>query len=164
MKRRSLAIAGLLICMFSGTSQAQINNQAVMTNADYNTFLTRLEAALPQWESALNKIEPEKAPEVSYSMGKSIVNSRDYSLTNVTSIREFVAKQRAKRTVSGEFSIYVSLNSLFSGISSVGALQQVAGMNSYRIMNYLPEVASFYSSLGFDVSARVELLENGQCH
>ena len=51
-----------ILCTFGIVSQAQSNDNRLMTDADYKTFLSQVEAVLPKWETALKGIDLERVP------------------------------------------------------------------------------------------------------
>ncbi len=142
--------------------KAQITDKR-MTDADYKAFLFQVEQALPKWETALMNVDPEKDSRVSYSLGKAIAEQRDIALMEVGNIRPYIAKQRTKRTVSGELALYNFLEGLFDAGHSMVWMEDFGGLTLSSIEKYAPELGALYARIGNDVIARVTLLEKGTC-
>jgi hypothetical protein len=73
----------LLLGGFNTISHAQTVDKRLMSDADYNVFLLQVKTALPRWEAALKNIDPEKSPQISYALGKMVVQSRDVGLMEI---------------------------------------------------------------------------------
>jgi hypothetical protein len=142
---------------------AQASDNKLMTDADYRAFLLRVEVALPIWETALKGIDPEKDSRISYALGKAIVDEKNLSLIEVGNVRQFVAKQRVKRTVYGELALHGFLESLYSAMGDLVTLEIAGGLTLSNLEKYAPEIGALTGSIANDVFARVALLEKGTC-
>jgi hypothetical protein len=163
VNRALSAVFVLLLCAFCARSQAQITDTRLMTDADYKAFLLQVEAALPKWEAAFKNIDPEKNPQISFSQGKYIVLWRNLGLMEIGNIRQYVAKQRVKRTVSGELALSGFLQSLYDAGEEVVNFEGLTGLTLSSLEKYAPELATLEIRIGDDVEARVALLEKGTC-
>ncbi|MFI5110806.1 MAG: hypothetical protein ACHP78_18445, partial [Terriglobales bacterium] len=134
----------------------------LMTDAEYKSFLSEVDGKLPEWEAALKKIDPAKA-DTSYAVGEKIVQYRDLALMQVGYAREFVAKQRVKRTVSGELALEGFLRGVFDTMGSVIVIETSAGITLSTLETFAPQISKLLGSISNDVTARVELLEKGTC-
>ena len=144
-------------------SQAEVRSDKLMTDAEYKAFLLQVEVALPKWEAALKSIDPEKDSQISYPLGKSIVSQRDVGLMEIGNIRQFVAKQRVKRTVYGELALHGFLTSVYDAMDSVVSFEVAGGLTPSGLEKYAPELSALDIRIGNDVNARVALLEKGSC-
>jgi hypothetical protein len=154
----------VMFFLFSvSVSQAQSANPMLMSDAAYKTFLSQMEAALPKWETALKSINVEKMPQLSYSMGKSIADSKTLGLTEIGNIRTFIHFQRQKHTVSGELALKGSLDSLRDAGQGILWKEAVSGQNFSPLEKYDLQITSFSAGIWIDAIARVELLEKGAC-
>ena len=177
---RAFSVVSLILCftaVASAQSVAQAKKQTApgstrsqdrvsdkgLSDADYKIFLSQVELVLPKWETALKNIDPENDERISYSLGKSIVDKRDLGLTEVGNIRLYVAKQRVKRTVSGELALFEFLQSLYDLMGDVVGLEVAAGLTLSSLEKCAPELGALSGRIGNDVYARVALLEKGVC-
>jgi hypothetical protein len=83
-----------LLCVSSAVSQTQSTDPRLMSDADYKTFLSQVETALPKWETELKGIDLEKVPQLPYPVGKSIADSQTIGLMEIGNIRTFIHSQR----------------------------------------------------------------------
>lgn len=133
-----------------------------MTEVDYKNFLSLVEKKLPAWEVSLKKIDPAKTS-ASYEVGKSIVDFRDLALREIGYVREALAKQGAKHSVSGELALDGYLRGVYDAMSSVVSMEVASGITASNLDPYFAEIGSLNIRIGNDVQARVELLEKGKC-
>jgi hypothetical protein len=133
-----------------------------MNDTQYNAFLTEVENKLPVWEAALKRIDPEKS-NASYASGKKVVEFRDLALREVDYARQFTAKQRVKRTVSGELALEGFLRGVFDQMDSVVNTEEAAGLTLSDLEKYASSISDLVIKIADDVTARVELLERGSC-
>ena len=152
-----------LLCASSALSQAQPSDSKLMSDADYKVFLSRIETDLPKWEAAYKSIDLEKAPQLSYSAGKSIADFQTVGLTEIDNIRTFIYMQRRKRTVQGELALMMFLNSLFDEGEEIVSREVLAGVTLSNLETYAPEMSTFSKDLFVDIQERVALLEKGVC-
>jgi hypothetical protein len=134
-----------------------------MTDADYKTFLSQVEAVLPKWETALKGIDLERVPRLSYSVGKSIADSQTVGLTEIDNIRTFIFMQRRKRTVYGELALKGFLDSLFEMGDEIVWREAIMGLNLTGLEKCAPELSALAMRITNDAMARVEQLEKGTC-
>jgi hypothetical protein len=161
---RVLSIALVVFsCAFCVSGQAQANDKRLMTDAEYKTYLHQVEAELPKWETEFKNIDLEKVPQISYSQGKLIVDQRDVGLMEIGYIRDRVARQTVKRTVSGELALYNHIQSLWSTWETIGLLEIAHDLTLTHLEKYRPEFSELEMRIGNDVIARVELLEKNRC-
>lgn len=154
----SIAIV-MLSCVFCESGQAQANDKRLMSGAEYKTYLHQVEAEIPKWETELKSIDLEKVPQISYSTGKLIVDQRDLCLMQIGYICNRVAKEAVKRTVSGELSLYMHIQSLWSTWETIGDLEIANNLTFTHLEKYRPEFSELEIRIANDVIARVELLE-----
>jgi hypothetical protein len=133
-----------------------------MTMAEYKSFLDKVERQLPVWEAGLKRIDPAKT-NASYAVGKQIVQFRDLALKEVGWVREYVAKERVKHTVSGELALKDFLQGVYDTMDSVVTTEIAAGITASNLESYSPEISPLVIRIGNDVTARVQLLEKGAC-
>jgi hypothetical protein len=153
----------VLSCTFCTFGQAQAVDERLMTDAEYNTYLHQVEAALPKWERDIKNIAPEKVPQISYSEGKLIADQLDVGLMQIGYIRDRVAKQTVKRTVSGELALYNHIQSLWFTWETIGMLEIAHNLALTHLEKHRPELSELERHIGNDVIARVELLEKNTC-
>ena len=110
----------------------------------------------------MNKVDPTNS-NASYATGEKIVQYRDLTLKEVGWVREYVGKQRQKRTVSGELALDGFLRGVFDGMESIVSMEIAAGLTLSNLENYAPEISKLNIQIANDVTARVELLEKGIC-
>ena len=134
-----------------------------MNDAEYSTFLSELEASLPKWEAAFKSIDLEKAPQLSYLVGKSIADSRTVGLTEIDNIRTYIHFQRRKRTLYGELALKGFLDSLFNSGHEILWKEAASGQNLSTFEKYGPQIDAFAARIWIDAMARVQLLEKGTC-
>ena len=135
-----------------------------MSDADYKTFLSQVEAALPKWETAYESIDLEKAPQLSYLAGKSIEDSKIVGLTEIDNIRTFIHFQRSKRSVKGELQLMVLLNTLFDDGEEIVGFEVVSGLTLSNLEKYAPEMSTFSKDLFVDIQERVHYLKKVRVH
>lgn len=150
------------LCAFPGRSQAQNRDTRLMTTAEYKSFLDSVERKLPGWEEGLRKIDPAKT-NASYAAGERIVQFRDLALKELGWVREYVAKQRTKHTVSGELALERFLRGAYDEMDSVVTTEIAYGITASNLESYVPEISPLMIRVANDVTARVELLEKGTC-
>ena len=129
------------ICL---SAQTQQSDTRLMNSSDYKKLLEQVRLQAPKWEASLKSIDPAKA-NVSYAVGKQIVDWRDLGLKEVAWSEKYAEKEMTRHTVSGELGLR-------------GFLQAVSGLDKFA-----PELSSMNIGLGNDLIARVELLEKGVC-
>ena len=134
----------------------------MLTEAEYKKLLDRVEIALPVWETALKKVDPSKT-NASYAAGKQIVENRDTGLTQIAYVRQWIAKQRTKHTVSGELALDGFLRGVFDAMDSVVVTEIAFGVTASDLEKYAPQLSPLLIQIANDVAARVELLEKGTC-
>jgi len=140
-----------------------LTDKRLMSDADFTTFLLQVDSALPKWETALKNIEPEKDSQISYALGKMIVENRDIGLMDIGNIRTRVAKLRVKRTVSDELVLSLSLQTLSDSIEEEVGVEAVANMTLSDLEKFAPELTTLRLRIVNDVIARVALLEKSTC-
>jgi hypothetical protein len=154
----------LLVFLFGlgAATRAYGSDNRLMTDAEYKSFLNEVDSKLPTWEAALKKIDPAKS-EASYDVGEKVVQARDLALMQVGYARQFVVKQRAKRTVSGELALQTFLHGIFDSMQSVVMMEISAGLTLSTLETLAPQIGRIDGLISNDVIARVELLEKGTC-
>jgi hypothetical protein len=163
-KSRALSVALVVLSFtFCAHGQAQSNDKRLMTDAEYKTYLHQVEDALPKWETDLKNIDLEKVPQISYSTGKLIVDQRDLCSIQIGYIRDRIAKQTVKRTVSGELSLYNHIQSLRTTWETIVMLEATNNLTLTHLEKYLPGFSELEMRIGNDVIARVALLEKNTC-
>lgn len=153
----------LLLSASSVLSQIQSADPRLLSDADYNVFLSQVENELPKWETALKGIDPAKTPQISYGAGKSILAQRNIGMMETDNIRDFIAMQRRKRTVYGELAIKGFFDSLFDVEEEITWMQAINGNPISTFDKYAPQLDALSARIGTDAMARVELLEKGAC-
>jgi len=134
-----------------------------MSDADYKTFLSQVETALPMWESDLKNIDLEKVPQLPYPVGKSIADSKTVGLMEIDNIRTLIHSQRVKRTVYGELALKGCLDSLYDMAEEIVWSEAIEGVTLTSLEKYGPELSTLNMRLATDAMARVQLLEKGAC-
>ncbi len=159
MKRLMLLLLAVLLA-FCAAPWAHGGDTRLMTESEYKGFLDKVEIELPKWEAALKKIDPAKT-NASYAVGKQIDQSRDLALKEAAWVRQYVAKERVRHTVSGELALRGFLESLFNQMDTVVVTEIMFGITASNLENYAPQISSLVIRIANDVTARVELLEKG---
>jgi hypothetical protein len=77
-------------------------------------------------------------------------------------VRAFVAKQRLKRTVSGELALADFLENLFDAMGDEVSLASVSGL-TLSDLDKDSELRAVIVRIKNDLTARVKLLEEGAC-
>lgn len=162
-----MKIAHILLLVFlSGLGDATKTYAAdarLMTDAEYKSFLSEVDSKLPVWEAALKKVDPAKS-DASYAVGEKVVQFRDLGLMQVGYARQFVAKQRIKRTVSGDLALEGFLRGIFDSMDSMMITEVSAGVTiSADLDAFAPQISKLEISISNGVTARVKLLEKGTC-
>lgn len=166
VKSIALMLVPLSIILFfacCAVSRAQATDPRLMTDAEYRNRLLQIEAELPKWETAFRSIDPEKIPQLPYSVGKSIEDSQTVGLTEIDNIRDFISMQRRKRTVYGELALKGFLDSLFDMEEEIVWREAIMGQGPTSLEKYGPQISAFAADIGIDAMARVELLEKRPC-
>lgn len=89
---------------------------------------------------------------------------RDLGLLQVGYACQFIAKQRAKRSVFGELALEGFLRGIFDHLDSMMITEVSAGVTiSSELAAFVPQISKFEILLSNDVTARVQLLERGTC-
>jgi len=156
----------LLLVFLSGLGAATkgyATDTRLMTDAEYKTFLSDVDSKLPVWEAALKKVDPAKS-DASYAVGEKVVQFRDLAPMQIQNARQFVAKQRIRRTVSGELALESFLRGIFDSTDSMMITEVSAGVTlSAELDAFAPQISKLEVLISNDVIARVELLEKGAC-
>jgi hypothetical protein len=160
--KNPLVLLPLLFLFAISLTQARATDDRLMTDAEYKSFLGEVEIKLPEWAAALRKIDPAKTS-ASYTEGKDIMDYRSLALREIDYVRQSLAKQRAKHTVSGELSLDAFLRGVYDAMSSVVAMEVASGITASNLESYFAEIGKLNGRIGNDVQARVELLEKGTC-
>jgi hypothetical protein len=160
MKWQALALITLL-CL-SSIAQTQGHDARLMSALEYKGVLDKIDAELPKWELSLKSVDPAKTA-ASYAVGKEIVGYRDIGLMQTGYVRQYVAKEHARHTVSGELALEGFLRGVFDAMESMVATETIAGVTASNVEKYAPEIAPLQARIGNDVTARVELLEKATC-
>jgi len=152
----------VFVCVLCVVPQMRGEDKRLMSEVEYKKFLDKIEAALPEWEGAFKRIDPAQT-NVSYAAGEQIVKNRDVGLMQVGYVRQWVAKERTKHTVSGELHLFGFLQGVYDQMESVVVMEIAAGVTASNLEKYAPELGGLGKQIGNDVTARVELLEKGSC-
>jgi hypothetical protein len=78
-------------------------------------------------------------------------------------VRQYIAKERARHSVSGELALEGFLRGVFDAMESMVATEAIAGVTASDVEKYAPDIAPLQAQIENDVTARVELLEKGAC-
>jgi hypothetical protein len=163
LRMKSVRIVLLVsLCALGMVTRANATDGRLMTDAEYKSFLNDVESKLPAWEGALKKIDPAKS-EASYSIGDQIGQARDLALMLVGYARQAVAKQRVKRTVSGELALETFIKGVFDSMQSIVMLEISAGLTLSTLETFAHHTGELDGLISNDVIARVELLEKATC-
>jgi hypothetical protein len=163
MPRIFIVVIFFLLPFYSAESQTKSADTRLMSDADYKTFLSQVEAGLSKWETMLKGIDPEKIPQISYSRGKSFLDQRNLGLIEIGNIHLFISEQRIKRTVYGELALKGFLDSLFDVGEEIVWEEDFSGLHLTTLEKYAPELGAFSARISTDAMARVELLEKNAC-
>jgi hypothetical protein len=92
-----------------------------------------------------------------------IVDQRDLGLREIGYIRDYIARQTVKRTVSGELALSGFLQSLFDIGEEIVWMEDFSGLTLTHLEKDAPELSELVIRIGNDVNARVALLEKKTC-
>ena len=112
-----LALVAMLICSSFATAQTQMPDKRLVSDADFRAVLSQVDATLSALVARLKSIDLDKAPQISYSRGKSIEAQRDLGLMEIDIVRKEISQLGAKRSVSGELTSEESLDTFFNSIA-----------------------------------------------
>lgn len=160
--KSTLAVLALLCGAFSASAQPLADNRLI-SDADFKAFLAQLEDSIPKWDAEFRGVDVDKNEQISYAVGKMIVDRRNLCLSEIEDIRSNLARLRAKRTVSGELALLGFLQSLYDMAEETENIEDAAGVELSHFEKYAPSLGSLQMRLGNDVTARVELLEKATC-
>jgi hypothetical protein len=158
MKQAVALFAFVLILSASSQAQSTTDNR-LLSDAEYRALLNQLDAHFPEWERALQSIDPAKN-NVSYAVGRNIVRYRDLALMEVKNARYYVQQERAKRRISRELGLQLFLQSVFDSMETIIVEDPTIDV---PLEKYAPKMSELISKLGNDTIARVELLEKAAC-
>ena len=133
-----------------------------MSPTEYNKVLDQIAVESTKWEAALKKADPAKS-NVSYAVGKQIVEWRELGLKEVAWARQTAAKERAKHTVSGELALEGFVEGVFNMMDNMVQTEIAAGITISDLEKYAPDIGSLRIRIANDVTTKVELLEKGTC-
>lgn len=161
---RSTLVVFVLVCgALSASAQSQTTDSRLMSDSDFKAVLAQLDVSIPKWEAEFKGIDVEKNGQISYVIGKAIVDRRDLCLVEIGNVRTYAARLRVKRTVSGELALLGFLQSLYDLAEEEENLENIAGVTLSHFDKYALDLGSLQMRIGNDVSARVELLEKATC-
>jgi hypothetical protein len=143
----------------SALVNAQTKDARLMTEAEYKAFLSAVQAKLPDWRVALERVDPAKT-NLSYAVGQKVVEHRNLGLMQMESATKQIALERVKRSVSRELWLHASLQGVYD---SIDAMVVYAPSVDLPVETYVPEIAELIRKIANDSHARVELLEKGTC-
>ncbi|MGA7521829.1 MAG: hypothetical protein WBW84_05070 [Acidobacteriaceae bacterium] len=158
----AVAFAIFLASVFTIALHAQ-TSAGPMSDAGYKAFLSQVDAVLPRLQTALKNIKPESDPRVSYAAGRMIVQERDLALLEIGNIRDYVARQRVKRTVYGEVALFNFIQSLYDSLSAETGAEAISNVTLSHLEKFAPEVGTLAGRIGNDSMVRVALLEKSTC-
>ena len=160
MKWQAFALITLLCA--SAPAQNKGHDARLMSGLEYKSVLDKVDVELPRWELSLRRVDPAKTT-ASYEVGKQIVGYRDIGLMQIGYVRQYVARERSRHTVSGELALEGFLRGVFDAMESMVATETITGVTASDVEKYAPEIAPLSAQIGNDVAARVELLEKATC-
>ena len=163
MPKAFAAVLLFMLALSSAVSQTKPADPRLMSDAEYNVFLSRVETVLPKWETTLKNLDLDKLPQNSNSKGLSLADCRYLGLMQIDSTRTFIARQRVKRTVYGELALKGFLDSLFDMAEEIVWREVIGGVTLTSLEKYAPELSKLNIRLATDAMARVQLLEKGAC-
>jgi hypothetical protein len=149
----------VLLAIFSLASHAQTKDARLMSEAEYKSFLNSVEAKLPEWQMALERVDPAKT-NVSYAVGQKVIEYRNLGLTQIESATKQVALERVKRSVSRELWLHSSLQGIYDSIDAMAVYDPSVDL---PVEKYVPVLSEFLLKIANDSHARVELLEKATC-
>ncbi len=159
-----LALADILICSSFAAAQTQMSDKRLLSDSDFRAVLSQVETTLTSWETQLKGIDLDKAPQISYSRGKSIEAQRDFGLMEIDIIRKEVSKLRVKRSASGELALEESLDTFFDSTALWESTDDFASLVHFDdSVKAGLDAGMLVTRIGNDVQARVEMLEKGAC-
>ncbi len=133
-----------------------------MNEDEYKDFLNEITASLPAWATELSGVDLTGA-KMTASSRKKIVEARNLGLAEVRFIRDSVADQRQKRTVSGEVTLWSYLQALYDTMDSIALSSLSVGITQSSLQAQAPQLKRLIGQIATDASARVESLEAAQC-
>ena len=158
-----MKILAFLLVLFSLYQfRVDAQDKRLLSSSEYRDLLDKIQGESGKWEASLKNVDPAKT-NVSYSIGKQIEQWRDLALKEVVWTRQSVAKERLKHSVSGELELRGFLQGVFDMMDNVVRTEVAAGVTLSDVEKYAPEISSLLLRMSNDVTARVELLEKGNC-
>ena len=132
---RHLWLGVLLFCVCFGavgnrsvSAQSPGGDKHKMSNAEYSRHLDRIENDIDKWEVLLRKIDPGKG-DPTYSVGKRIADNLNLALLEVANSRNYIQRERTKRSIYGEIALsqfLASLSADFSELAYAGAFNDLS--------------------------------------
>jgi hypothetical protein len=155
----------LIFVAFCG-SAADVKDQRLMSNVEYIAYLDRLSLVLPRWGERIKQIDAAKLPNISYSLGKSVMDQRSLALTELGHLRVWIDQDRTSPKVSRQLAISNGLGSIYDGFGALSEmLVGVPQANSWfkDLDSLYAEIGGFRIALMNHVLAGVEKLEAKGC-
>jgi hypothetical protein len=131
----------------------------LMSEAAYRSLLVTIEAKLPEWGAAFDRIDPSKT-NLSYAVGEQVVLYRNIGLMQIDNAAKQIKQERDKHSVARELWLHASLQGIYDSIDALTLLDPSV---DFPVEKYVRELSVPIFEIGNDSHARVELLEKGTC-
>jgi len=162
-----LALA--MLCSITVMAQSKPDKR-LMTEQEYSRYLDRLERVLPRWEKELRRIDAEKIPDISYSLGKAVMDFQNLGVIEMRTLQTEINQERIGRKVSRELGMATQLGGIYDTFGNQGQLLEESGAQAPGVKLWLADTIPLFKEIGEyriplmnDVQARVEQLEARSC-
>jgi len=137
-------------------------NAQMMSASDYQGFLKRLDAAIPQWEKALREVKIDEL-NVVYSVGNVIVENQRLALQKLALMRPITKAEYDHPRLRNEMSMLDSLNDVTSELSGMSHFLPESPQTSKWVASTatptVSDIAKFLSPLMDHVFAYADNLQ-----
>ncbi|HYU48210.1 MAG TPA: hypothetical protein VEK84_18775 [Terriglobales bacterium] len=137
-------------------------NAQMMSASDYQGFLKRLDATIPQWEKALTGLKVDEL-NIAYSVGSLIAENQRLALQKLAAMRPIIRTEYDHPRLSNEMSILDSLNDVTSELSRMSQFlpesQQTSKWIASTATPTVSDIAKFLSPLMDHVYAYADYLQ-----
>jgi hypothetical protein len=149
----------VLLGILCVVSHAQTKDARLMSEAEYKAFLNAVDAKLPEWRAAFQRVDPAKT-DLPYAVGHNVVLYRDIALRQIESAANAIQQERVKHRVSRELWLHGFLQGIYDSMDALVVYDPSVELPVEKIS---AELGPFIGKIANDSHARVELLEKGTC-
>lgn len=149
----------VFLWVFSVIAGAQTKDGRLMTDTEYKSLLSEVDAKLPEWRDAFKRIDPAKT-NLPYALGQKLVLYRDIGLMQVDGATNQTKQELVKHSVTRELRLHAFLQGIYDSMQAMLVYDPYLDL---RVEKYAPELGGFIGKIASDSDARVELLEKGTC-